>query len=424
MITLLRRTLGRSLRPLFERRFVSRWPSPAIEVTYWDGRRVKAGSCDCCAELEFRCPSVLADMLASASTGFGNAYVDGRLRVYGDLQAVLRRALAADSLQGLPGTSRLLHRLRYPFRFLLHLRATANARFHYDLGNDFFAQWLDPSMTYSCAYFRDASDGLETAQRQKLELVCRKLNLEPDLRLLDVGCGWGSLLFHAIERYGVRGVGVTPSRRQAEWIRAHAERRGIASRLTVLVADWRSIRGTYDRIASVGMFEHVGKAYGRSFLRRWRRWLKPGGISLLHTIGKMTPDPPDPWIERNIFPGAYLPAIGEIARHAARAGLILADVENLWRHYALTLEHWAKNFAAARPALEAMTDERFMRRWWLYLNGSQAVFATGRGHLWQIVITRDKTAPLRLTREPWLAAGERRSTAERTTPFPRPVPIP
>ena len=152
------------------------------------------------------------------------------------------------------------------------------------------------------------SDDLATAQQQKLELVCRKLDLKPGLDLLDMGCGWGSLLFYAVERYGVHGIGVTPSRRQAEWIRAEASRRGIARCVTVLGVDWRSVHGTFDRVVSVGMFEHVGKAYGRSFLRQWRRWLEPGGISLLHTIGKMAATGPDPWIQRNIFPGGYLPA--------------------------------------------------------------------------------------------------------------------
>jgi cyclopropane-fatty-acyl-phospholipid synthase len=394
--------LGKALRPWFHRRFFGRWTGSTIEVCYWDGHRAALGGGPSQATLEFRCPSVLIDMLASPSCGFGNAYVDGRLRIEGDLQAVLRPAFAGGSLDSPPGMLRLLHRLRYPVACLLHFRAADDARFHYDLGNEFFRQWLDPSMTYSCGYFRDANDDLETAQRQKREMICRKLNLEPGQRLLDVGCGWGALLFDAIEHYGVEGVGVTPSREQAAWLRAEAERRGVASRLTLHVADWRSVGGTYDRVVSVGMFEHVGKAFGRRFLARWRRWLKPGGISLLHTIGKMTGEPPDPWIERNIFPGGYLPSLGEISDHAARAGLMIADVENLWRHYAMTLEHWSANFAHAREGLEAMTDEAFIRMWRLYLNASQAAFATGCCQLWQLVLVGDKTAPLPLTRAAWL----------------------
>jgi cyclopropane-fatty-acyl-phospholipid synthase len=159
---------------------------------------------------------------ACTLTGFGNAYVDGRLGIEGDLQAVLRAAFAGGSLDAMPGTLWLAHRLRYPLACLLRLRAATNARHHYDVGNSFFRQWLDPSLTYSCAYFRDAGDDLETAQCQKRELVLRKLGLEPGLRLLDVGCGWGSLLFDAVEHYGVHGVGVTPSREQAAWIRAEA----------------------------------------------------------------------------------------------------------------------------------------------------------------------------------------------------------
>ncbi|MFO7903837.1 MAG: cyclopropane-fatty-acyl-phospholipid synthase family protein [Pirellulaceae bacterium] len=403
----MRRLVGKAARPLFERGLVSDWSGPPIGLNYWDGRRTEVGSGAAVAEVEFRCPSVFADMLISRSIGFGNAYADGRLDIDGDLQAVLRSVFSGSLLTGAPGAPWLLHRLRYPIQSLLRLRATANARFHYDLGNEFFGKWLDSTMTYSCAYFQDEHDDLESAQRGKLDLICRKLSLQPDLRLLDVGCGWGSLLFHAIEHYGVHGVGVTPSREQAAWIRDEAKRRGISSQLELQVADWKSIRGSYDRVVSVGMFEHVGKAYGRSFLDHWRRWLKPQGVSVLHSIGAMTSCPPDPWIEQNIFPGGYLPSLSEIVNHVSRSGLMIADVENLWRHYAITLQHWADNFAEAWRPLRRMTDERFMRTWWLYLNASQAAFASGRCQLWQVVITRDKLAPLPLTREGWLA-GERK----------------
>lgn len=401
MTSFARRLLGRSLRPLFHRRFFARWQTPPIAVRYWDGCHAEFGLGAPVAQIDFRCPSVLADMLVDPSSGFGDAYVDGRLQVEGDLQSMLRAAFAAKALDNLPGADWLWYRLRHPLAILSRRRATANARFHYDLGNEFFGQWLDSSMTYSCAYFRRADDDLETAQRQKRELICRKLHLKPGLRLLDVGCGWGSLLFDAIEHYGIDAVGVTPSRQQAAWIRREAARRGIAARLTLHVTDWRSVDGTYDRVVSVGMFEHVGKAYGRSFLRKWRQWLRPGGISVLHTIGHMNCQSPDRWIERNIFPGGYLPTLSEIANHVARAGLVIADVENLWRHYALTLDRWVTNFHEAQSTLEAMTDEKFIRMWRLYLGASEAAFAAGRCQLWQLVLAADKQAPLSLTREPW-----------------------
>jgi cyclopropane-fatty-acyl-phospholipid synthase len=187
---------------------------------------------------------------------------------------------------------------------------------------------------------------------------------------------------------------------------AEADRRGISSDLTLHVDDWRAVDGVYDRVVSVGMFEHVGKAYGSAFLHRWRCWLKPGGLSVLHTIGSMDSCPPDPWIEKNIFPGGYLPSLAEIAAHASQAGLMIADVENLWRHYAMTLQAWIANFADARGFLETTIDQRTLRAWWLYLNASQAAFATGRLQLWQIVVARDKKAPLALTREPWLQVGQ------------------
>jgi cyclopropane-fatty-acyl-phospholipid synthase len=402
LTTSMLKAFGRLLRPRFEKQLLSMWTTTSVEVEYWDGRRVTAGDGSPAARIEITCPSAVAEMAISPSLGFGNAYSDGRLRVHGDLGAVLDVAFAADPSQGPLRASRLYHGLRQAALRLLPRRDVNNARYHYDQGNEFFGLWLDPTMTYSCAYFRNADDSLETAQRQKIELLCRKLDLRPGQTLLDVGCGWGGLLFHAIEKYDVNGVGVTPSLEQARHIEQEARRRGIRDRVTLHVSDWRQVTGVYDRIVSVGMYEHVGKSAGKHFLRQWRRWLKPGGVSVLHTIGSMQCLPPDPWIVRNIFPGGYLPSLGELADHAAAAGLQIADVENLWRHYAMTLDCWTRNFDDVRASVEQSAGVQFARTWWLYLNGSKSAFRTGRCQLWQLIITSDKKAPQPLTREPWL----------------------
>jgi cyclopropane-fatty-acyl-phospholipid synthase len=218
---------------------------------------------------------------------------------------------------------------------------------------------------------------------------------------LDVGCGWGALLLYAIEHYHVRGVGVTPSRQQADYVQSEARRRGIADRLALHATDWRSVHGSYDRVVSVGMYEHVGAGSGAAFFRRWCRWLKPGGVSLLHTIGAMNEVAPNRWIARNIFPGGYLPSLASLAAYAAEADLVVADVENLWRHYAMTLAHWSRNFAAARDVIRQQAGERFVRTWWLYLNASEAAFRAGRLMLWQLLITRGKRPDGPLTRDRW-----------------------
>lgn len=389
------------LRSLFERLLLSRWRGPGLRVRYWDGRDLVVGTPPSALTLHLRSPSVVRQILRNPSLGFGRAYADGRLEVEEDFQRFLRTAmtLGQGEAAALLAVARRLFRL-----FALPVspaRAEANARFHYDRGNDFFRLWLDPSLTYSCAYFRTEQDDLATAQTQKRELICRKLDLKPGQTLLDVGCGWGSLLFHAMERYGVRGVGVTPSRKQAAYIEAEAGRRKCADKLTLEVADWRSVRGAYDRVVSVGMYEHVGRAHGREFFQAWSRWLKPGGTSVLHTIGGMVGIPADPWMGTHIFPGTYLPSLAELAAHAASVGLVVADVEDLWRHYALTLAAWSRNFARARGEIVRLTNEHFARTWWLYLNASEASFRTGRILLWQMVLTKGKRWEQSLTREGW-----------------------
>ncbi len=388
-------------RTLFERAVLPSWHGPGLRIRYWDGREVTAGPSPVALTLHVRSPSVLWQAARNPSLGFGRAYADGRLTLDGDLQTFLQAAFTLPGGGGLSPLATLSRLLRLLPRATPPARAEANARFHYDRGNDFFALWLDPSLTYSCAYFRTEQDDLATAQEQKRELLCRKLDLARGQTLLDVGCGWGSLLFHAIERYGVRGIGVTPSREQARYVEEEARRRGLADRLTLHVADWRTIGGAYDRVVSVGMYEHVGRAHGREFHERWARWLKPGGTSVLHTIGTMESTPVDPWLNEHIFPGGYLPSLTELASHAATAGLIVADVENLWRHYALTLAAWSKAFWAHRDEILRMTNERFFRTWWLYLNASEAAFRTGRILLWQVVLTHGKRAEQPLTRERW-----------------------
>lgn len=394
----------RLLQSQFERVFLRRWQARGVRVRFWDGREVTAGEPPEVATVEIREPSVLWAMLRSPSLGFGRAYADGRLEVLGDLEAFLEAAqVALGRSNGRPAGlgARLLRTLVTPRTS--SVRAEANARFHYDTGNEFFGLWLDPSMSYSCAYFRSEDDDLATAQTQKLDLICRKLDLAPGQTLLDVGCGWGALLFHAMERYGVRGVGVTPSRQQAEHVRSEASRRGLADRLALEVCDWRRVRGRFDRVVSVGMYEHVGRRHGREFFQRWRDLLHPDGVSLLHTIGAMGPQAPDPWTVQHIFPGGYVPSLSELAGHAASAGLVIADVENLWRHYALTLRAWARNFAAARQTILQRTDERFVRTWWLWLNGAEAGFRAGRLQLWQILLTPGKSPRQPLTRAAWVS---------------------
>lgn len=366
------------------------WRGPAVAVEVAGQRPLMLGSGEPQATVIIRHPRGLR-RIASLSLLFGEAYMDGGIEVHGDLQKLLQGFYeTSERLKAAP-LRRLAARLRTmaPRRISVSA-ATRHARHHYDVGNDFFSLWLDPSLTYSCAYFARPNDDLLTAQRQKLDLICRKAALGSGQRLLDVGCGWGSLLWHAAENYGVRATGVTPTHEQARFIADEAKRRGLSDQVSVIDGDWRHVKGTYDRVVSVGMFEHVGTAQYRQFFQRWHDLLTPDGMGVLHTIGRLTPGQGDPWIRRYVFPGGELPALAEISSAAGAAGLRTADVENLWRHYVLTLQHWSANFSRARERVVARYGERFARMWWLYLQAAEASFRWGGLQLWQVIFLREQ----------------------------------
>jgi cyclopropane-fatty-acyl-phospholipid synthase len=377
-----------------------RWGGPPLQVTM-NGRAYQIGDGEPRTVVTLNRPAILLRLLANPSLVFGEAYMSGELEVDGSLMDLLEGAH-----RSFPNTSSgLLGRALESAtpRAWDRRRAIADAQHHYDLGNDFYQLWLDETLTYSCACFLRESDALATAQRQKLEMLCRKARLEPGQHLLDIGCGWGSLLWHAVRHHGVQATGVTPSNEQAYYIEQQAKQDGLGDRIQVIRGDWRDVTGTFDRIISVGMFEHVGRPNYRPFLQCWHELLAHGGLSVLHTIGQMTPRPPDPWIRRYIFPGGYLPALEQIVSAAAEAGLWIADIENLRRHYARTLACWSANFQTVRDEVVAMHGERFARMWWLYLQSAEAAFRWGNLHLWQVVIGKDDQAPWPLDREIRLA---------------------
>ncbi|HSP43915.1 MAG TPA: cyclopropane fatty acyl phospholipid synthase, partial [Luteolibacter sp.] len=254
---------------------------------------------------------------------------------------------------------------------------------HYDLGNDFHSAMLGPSMTYSCGYWRDA-ETLEEAQHAKLDLICRKLCLKPGMRLLDIGCGWGALMAHAADRYGARCTGVTISRQQAEYIGNHHP----DPRVEVELRDYRDLAGRHDRIASVGMFEHVGRKNHRAFMRTAHRCLSDNGVFLLHTIGRNRHGGgTDPWIDKYIFPNGELPCLDDIA--TAIDGLFVAeDIHNIGADYDKTLMAWHHNFEQAWPSFTQAMGERFRRMWRYYLLSCAGAFRARELQVWQWTLTR------------------------------------
>ncbi|MBS1230619.1 MAG: cyclopropane-fatty-acyl-phospholipid synthase [Proteobacteria bacterium] len=327
-------------------------------------------------------------ILARGSLGLGESYMEGWWDCP-QLDEFIARLLAARLDERAGSAVLLLQALRARLFNLQSLRrAWRVGEVHYDIGNDFFEAMLDPGMTYTCGYWATAST-LDEAQTAKLELVCAKLGLQPGMRLLDIGCGWGSLMRHAAERYRVNGLGLTISRQQVELGKQRCRGLPVDFRLLDYRDFGRGSRGAerFDRIASLGMFEHVGHKNHRAFFEVAHRCLRDDGLLLLHTIGKnQSGTPTDPWIDRYIFPNGELPSIGEIA-DAAQGFFVIEDVHNFGADYDRTLMAWHQRFEAAWPRFAKQYGERFGRMWRYYLLACAGSFRVRANQLWQIVLS-------------------------------------
>lgn len=324
-------------------------------------------------------------VVAERELGLGEAYQDGwwdAERVDEFLARVITADLAAHirsrpSLLAAGAQARLVNRQSVR-------RARRNARAHYDIGNDLYERMLDPRMIYSCAYWHDATD-LAAAQEAKLELICRKLHLEPGMKVLDIGCGWGGFAAYAATEHGVHVTGVSPALEQVR----EARRRCDGLPVDIREADYRDLSGSFDRIVSVGMMEHVGPRNLRPFFETCDSLLTPDGIMLHHTIGSNeTKHRCDPWFDRYIFPGGVLPSLEQIGRASLHEWAV-EDVHNFGPDYDTTLLAWHDNIEAAWGDLTAY-DERFRRTWRYYLLASAASFRVRTIQLWQVVFTRSR----------------------------------
>ncbi len=325
-------------------------------------------------------------ILSQGSLGFGEAYMEG---LWGcqRLDELFTRLMRIDADTQMAGWARvrlLGEALRHGvFNLQSTRRAFQVGEQHYDIGNDIFEAMLDPSMTYSCAYWPGAST-LEQAQRAKLDLICRKLELQPGEHLLEIGCGWGGLARHAAEHYGVRVTGLTVSREQ----QALAQQRCAGLPVTIELMDYRDIRDRYDKVVSVGMFEHVGPKNYLAYFDAAVRALKDDGLFLLHTIGvHVTSGYTDAWIDKYIFPNGKLPSARELAT-ALENHFLIEDWHNFGQDYDCTLMAWHANFNRAWPDLQARYDQRFWRMWNYYLLCCAGFFRSRQGQLWQLVLSK------------------------------------
>ncbi len=332
-------------------------------------------------------PHFATRVFAEGSLGAGESYMDGWWDCE-QLDEMLTRVMRSNldrrlHAAGVLGTA-LLARLRNPQS---RRRAFIVGEKHYDVGDDLFERMLDPRMIYSCGYWPHAAD-LAAAQEHKLDLVCRKLGLERGMRVLDIGCGWGGAAQFAAERYGVEVTGITVSKHQA----AAAAGRCKGLPVEIRLEDYRRLQGRFDRIWSLGMFEHVGVRNYRTYLRTVRRLLAPDGLFLLHTIGSnVSVRTTDPWIEKYIFPNSMLPSIAQIAR-AAESLWVVEDWHGFGPFYDRTLLAWYRNFEARWAEIAATYGERFRRMWRFWLLSSAASFRARRNQLWQIVLSPEGVA--------------------------------
>ncbi|SFC21663.1 cyclopropane-fatty-acyl-phospholipid synthase [Marinospirillum celere] len=335
-------------------------------------------------DIRLKTPRVLEQAMSRGNLGLGEAYLDGDWEV-DRLDEFFYRLLLARLDEKVVHSGLFWQLVRCRFMNLQTLqRAWQVGEAHYDLGNEFYAAMLDSRLTYTCGYWQEA-DSLEAAQEAKLDMICRKLGLEPGMKLLDIGCGWGSFMSYAAEHYGVEATGVTVSREQAAW----AAERYQQLPLKFLLQDYRQVEGQYDRIVSIGMFEHVGRKNMQTFMEVARSCLKPEGLMLLHTIGKnKRANTPDPWLDKYIFPNGDLPSIGQIG-DAADGNFVVEDLHNFGADYDKTLLAWDINFTRAWPEIapKLKLDERFYRMWRYYLLSCAGAFRARRVQVWQWVLS-------------------------------------
>ena len=369
----------------------------AVRLCLWDGTTHYAAQRPPVGDIVVHDRRTLIGLAIDPDVAFGEAYMHGRVDIRGPLPRVLE-ALFQSTLSATPSLRERLATIAAVPNTLAASRR--NVHRHYDLGNDFYRRWLDRDLVYTCAYFPTPDVSLDDAQRAKLDLVCRKLRLHPGETVIEAGCGWGALAMHMARCYGVRVKAFNISREQLAYARAWATRERVQDRVEFIEDDYRNVTGRFDVFVSVGMLEHVGLRHFPTMADMLRRTLRrDGGRGLLHFIGRDVARPVNAWIRRRIFPGSYTPTLAEVTSGVLTpAGMSVIDVENLRLHYVRTLSHWSGRFAAAADEVRRQYGEPFRRAWELYLAGSQATFASGWMHLFQVVFVPAESPPPSWTR--------------------------
>ena len=357
-----------------------------VKVVYWDGKSAVYGDGEPEVTITFKEKLPIRDVTKNASIALGEAYMDGKIEIDGSIQKLITAAYeSAGSFMRNSKFRRFLPKQGHSEK-----ESESDVQSHYDVGNDFYKLWLDDTLTYSCAYFDHGNrDDLTKAQIDKVHHILKELDPKPGKTLLDIGCGWGTLMLTAAKEYGLRVTGVTLSEEQFNLVQKRIKDEGLENVAEVLLVDYRELGDRkWDYVTSVGMFEHVGKENLGLYFKDIYKYLTQDGVALIHGITRQQGGAYNGWINKYIFPGGYIPGLGEMIGHIVENDMQIADVEMLRRHYQRTLEIWDMNFNAHRSQIEDMMGDRFTRMWDLYLQACTASFESGNIDVIQYLITK------------------------------------
>ncbi|HEY4541233.1 MAG TPA: cyclopropane-fatty-acyl-phospholipid synthase family protein [Noviherbaspirillum sp.] len=362
-----------------------------LRVELWNGQQLDLGT-GTTPEVTVRVPhaSALSYLLTPSLYNLGRAYVEGAIDIEGRPTSII--SVGSELARTLKPEGRFGRMVR-TFQHSRKMDEEA-IRYHYDVSNAFYQVWLDKNMVYSCAYFENGAEDLDAAQLKKIDHILNKIQLRPGQSLLDIGCGWGALVLRAAEKYGVRCVGITLSQNQYELATERVQRAGLADRVEIRLQDYRDVSGRFDRITSVGMFEHVGAKHLVEYFSRMRMLLADGGLAMNHGI--TTTDPKNgetaygggEFIHRYVFPHGELEHLGTVLLAMQEGGLEAFDIENLRRHYAQTCATWAENYEANAAKIKTLVDDKRFRIWRVYLAGCAYAFSQDWISLYQVVCTK------------------------------------
>jgi len=375
---------------------------PAFNVKLdYSGRVLNFGAGNPLFTIHFVSRSAFTDLIVKGDLGFVDAYMDERITVDGDLVAAL--GLGSNPTFAMPGywwVNNLIGRVYTILNPDDKNNARKNIQRHYDLGNDFYSMWLDRNMQYTCAFFDTPKQSLDAAQENKMAYICRKLGLRPGMTMLEMGSGWGGFAIYAAKKFGVKVTALNISREQTLYARESAAKAG--ADVDFLEADYREAKGVYDRVAVIGMAEHVGEGNYNELAGVVNEHLRDNGLALWHFISRVHPRPTDPFSAKYIFPGGHIPALSEVIPHIENNDLMVLDIDNLRLHYAKTLLYWRAKYLKHIDEVVKMYDPRFFRMWDLYLAGSASSFIYGEMTLAQVLMAKGRPKDLPINRDHFL----------------------